>query len=46
MIQKGIRVAMIIGALLVVGLITTLVIRECQSDQETQKPQTEIVVNK
>jgi hypothetical protein len=37
MIQKMLRVAMVIGALLVVGLITTLIVRECQADnnQET-----------
>ena len=39
MFQKGIRILMIIGAALLIGLITTLIIRECKSETT----QTEIV---
>ena len=44
MFQKGLKVMMVIGTLLLVGLITTLIIRECQAENEVQK--TEVVVNK
>ena len=44
MIQKMLRVVMVVGALLVVGLITTLIIRECQADNNQQE--TIEVVNK
>ena len=44
MIQKMLRVVMVIGALLAVGLITTLIIRECQADNSQQE--TIEVVNK
>lgn len=39
MFQKGIKIAMIIGTLILIGLITTLVIRECNSET----PKTEVV---
>ena len=42
MFQKGLKVMMIIGTLVLVGLLTTLIIRECQSEK-ADKAQIEVV---
>ena len=42
MFQKGLRVMMIVGTLVLIGLLTTLIVRECQSEN-AEKAQIEAV---
>ena len=37
MFQKGIRILMIIGTLVLIGLITTLIIRECKAEKQEKQ---------
>ena len=41
MFQKGIRIMMILGTLLLIGLITTLIIRECKAENEDKQQKVE-----
>ena len=44
MFQKGLRLMMLVGTLLFFGLVTTLIIRECESSDSVDN--TEMVVEK